>query len=385
MPPRQPATTPRARKRKTPAYVPGNRVTRLGDGPSTFEAIERAITQAERQVLLEMYWFADDRVGRRIAIRLIAAAQRGVECAVIYDALGSYETSSAFFLELRAGGVAVIEFNPLRPWSRRFRWSGLMHRDHRKMLVVDGRLAITGGINLANPWLPASDAGGGWLDECVAVEGPVVAGFSTAFTRTWSSNGGPPLRCLTSPAACGHQYARVLAQASFLRRREISRSYLGQLRRARERIIIANPYFLPDGRILRALARAARRGVCVRVLVPGVSDVEIVRIASCNVWPRLMRDGVEIYEWYESFLHAKTAVVDGRWATVGTFNLDFRSIRHNLEINLAVADRDYASELESAMMEYISRARRVTSQAIAQRSWSERWLAALLYRARRLL
>src|SRR3954470_24585152 len=168
-------------------FVPGNRVTLLHDGREAFPAMLDAIAQARRQVLLEMYWFDSDAGGRRFAAALVEARRRGVEVAVIYDSIGSIGTDRAMFAGLEAEGVLVLEFTPVAPWRRRFRlsFSKLSRRDHRKILVVDGNVGFTGGINLANQWAPASEQGGAWRDDMMRIVGPAVNGLTHCFHRVW--------------------------------------------------------------------------------------------------------------------------------------------------------------------------------------------------------
>ncbi len=380
------ARVPWRYRRQGERFVDGNRVTLLRDGAEAFPAMRAAIERAEQQVLLEMYWFASDATGRAFAAALRRAAERGVEVAVLYDAVGSWDSDPELFAELAAAGVAVVEFHPLRPWARHFRPERVTRRDHRKLIVVDGRVGYTGGVNLADQWAPPSEGGGGWRDDVVEVVGPAATALGALFRQTWTAQGGPPLRVLGEPAApAGGHRVRVLGDGRLHRRRAIVRAYLMNMARARERIWIRNSYFVPDPRIVRALVRAVHRGVDVRVLVPGVSDVEIVRHASRAVWSRLMRHGVRIYEWTENVLHAKSALVDDRWATIGTFNLDYWSLFYNLEVNVSVLDAGFAAVMEASFEQDFARAKPVDPGEFAFRSLGDRALELLLYRFRKLL
>ncbi|HET7540288.1 MAG TPA: phospholipase D-like domain-containing protein [Polyangiaceae bacterium] len=377
-----------------PHFVEGNQLRLLRDGSAAYPEMLAAIAAAEQQILLEMYWFGSDTIGRKFAAALRAAAERGVEVSIIFDAVGSVGASDEMFDELSRAGAQVIEYNPIAPWKRRFRLSKLTRRDHRKILVVDGKIGFTGGINIADYWLPLEDGGAGWRDDMVRIDGPAVAGLCDCFARVWTRLRGRPLcvpQALRQPPPMAsarrvHSPAvRVLGQRFLRTQREISRAYLHYLRRAQQRIFIANSYFVPDGRVLRALARAARRGVDVRIIVPGQSDVDIVRHASRAVWGRLLRAGVRIFEWEESVLHAKTAVVDGLWSTIGTFNFDYMSLRMNLEVNVSVIDARFADCLETSFLEDFERCREVLPRDFRFRPLGQRLLEYLAYRLRKIL
>ncbi len=367
----------------------GNKVRLLRNGREAFPTMLRAIEQAQEQVLLEMYWFDSDATGSRFAEALIHAAIRGVEVCVIYDSLGSIEASSAMFDSMRDAGVKVVEFNPIMPWHQRFRVALLTRRDHRKILVVDQKLGFTGGINIANHWAPSEQGGGGWRDDMVEVEGAAVAGFVDCFRSTWEEEGGEPVAFVdrapgTSKDTTG-QRVRVLGEAIHRERREIVRAYLYHIYRARKRVWIANSYFVPEGRIVRALSYAALRGVDVRVLLPGHSDVEIVRLASRAIYERMLKSGIHIFEWQKNVLHSKTAVIDGRWSTVGTFNLDYRSLRTNLEVNVAVLDAGFGSVMEESFQADCAESEEISYADFNRRSLPQRFLEQAAYRLKTLL
>lgn len=375
-------------------FVDGNRVRLLRNGVAAYPEMLAAIASANDQVLLEMYWFGSDSIGRKFAAALAAAAMRGVEVSVIYDAVGSVGASYEMFDQLERAGARVIEFNPIAPWKRRFRLDRLTRRDHRKILIVDGRTGFTGGINIADYWLPIDDGGAGWRDDMVRIDGPAVAGLSDCFMLTWARLRGPERKLVgyaAEPPAPGArrtgygQPVRVLGQHFLRAQRQISRAYLHYLRRADRRIFIANSYFVPDRRILRALAQAARRGVDVRIMVPGQSDVDIVRHASRAVWGRLLRAGVRIFEWDESVLHAKSAVVDGLWSTTGTFNFDYLSLRLNLEVNVSVLDSQFAHLLEASFEQDFEHCREVMLVDFRFRPLGQRLLEFIAYRLRKFL
>lgn len=371
----------------------GNRAVLLRNGAEAFPAMLDAIDHAEHQILLEMYWFGSDRIGQQFADALLRARGRGVEVSVIYDALGSMDADPSMFDSLRAAGIAVIEFHPLLPWRRRFKLEKLSRRDHRKILVVDQRLGFTGGINFADHWLPEDQGGDGWRDDMVLVEGPAVRGLAAAFRHTWLQEGGRPLAALTElglglgsdGSDSAVQNVRVLAETSLRHRRRIMSAYLHHIYGAKRRVWITNSYFMPDRSFIRALKRAADRGVDVRLLLPGFSDVEVVRHAGRALWGGLLRHGVKIYEWQRSILHAKTAVIDGVWSTIGTFNLDYRSLLWNLEINVAILDEAFAAGMERAFEADLAESCQVDPQVFFMRSIGERLLEYGLFRFHKLL
>ncbi|MGC4086441.1 MAG: phospholipase D-like domain-containing protein [Polyangiaceae bacterium] len=231
--------------------------------------------------------------------------------------------------------------------------------------MVDAKVGFTGGVNIGDAWLPEEEEGGGFRDDAVRIEGPAVRGFVSCFQRTWRRLRGPALSrtaaLLAEPLASlePNQAAHVVGGGFYRRRYAIARAYLARIYRAQRRVWIANSYFIPDGNVIRALTRAARRGVDVRILVPRESDVLITDWASRAVWPRLLKHGVRIFEWTDSVLHSKTAVIDGAWSTIGSYNLDYQSLRFNLEVTLNVLDSSFGGTMEAAFELDFARAREV--------------------------
>jgi cardiolipin synthase len=379
-------------------FVAGNRIRLLHDGREAFPAMLDAIAGARAQVLLEMYWFDSNRIGQRFASALRDALRRGVEVAVIFDSVGSIGADPAMFVELAAAGAHVLEFNPVAPWKRRFRLSRLTRRDHRKILVVDGTIGFTGGINIGDQWLPEEEEGGGWRDDMALVEGPAARGFVQCFLSTWRRMGGPTLRVSANDEAfaapssrsaeqgpSSGQKVRVISESGYRRRHAISRAYLARIYRAEQRVWISNSYFVPDRSVIRAITRAARRGVDVRILLPDESDVKVADWASRAVWAKLMRRGVRIFTWTRGILHSKTAVIDGRWSTIGTFNMDHLSLRSNLEVNVTVLDEGFGETMEAAFARDLARAVEVDRRTFSYRPLGERILEMLAYWGRKLL
>ena len=321
-------------------------VTVLRDGEQTYPAMLAAIAAARHTISLETYILASDQTGEKFKTALIERAHAGVAVRVIYDAVGSFGIADRFLAELRAAGVELIDFNPIAPWRKRFR---LSHRDHRKILVVDDEVGFTGGLNIGDNYAPLSDGGDGWHDMHCRVTGAIVLDMARMFRSTWIRGGGapfPPIRpAHTAPPGTGNVFTRLLDNTRRRQRGVVRRAYLHVIRAAREAILIENAYFIPDRGLRRALTRSARRGVDVRVIVPGHSDVRMIEWASLYVLRRLSKYGVKILRWRGPMIHAKTAVIDGAWATIGSYNFDAQSRFQNLELTVEMLDTTTAGTL----------------------------------------
>jgi cardiolipin synthase len=322
----------------------GNRVRLLNDGAETFPRMLEAIAGARHSVLVEMYTFASDATGKKFAAALAERAKAGVTVRVLYDALGSRETSTSIFQSIRAAGAVVTPFRPLG-------WFSWRRRDHRKIVIVDGTTAFLGGLNLSDEYAPASEGGQGWHDVQIEIEGPEVRDLVTLFAETWEEEEDDPLFPKGWPEAPSPRRGGVLVAAigSDQRRdrKSIGREYLHALRNARSRVWIANAYFVPSLRFHRALREAAHRGVDVRILAPVKTDVKPVYYASRALFDGLLRRGIRIFEYQGPVLHAKTVVIDGVWSSIGSYNLDHLSILRNLEVTAIVLDQGFGSCLEA--------------------------------------
>jgi cardiolipin synthase len=345
-----------------------------------------AIDGARQQVLVEMYWFDSDRVGRRFAEALKVARARGCEVALVYDALGSITADGAMFQDLRDHGVLVRDWNPVAPWRQRFAADRLSRRNHRKLVIVDGKVAFTGGFNFANRWLPETSASA-WREDVVQVQGPVLDALHAAFQETWLRCKGDPLRTDVTPPreAVGRQRVQVLGQAESRRRREISRAYRERIEAAADRVWITNAYFVPDRHVIGALRRAAVRGVDVRILTPAISDIPMARFAGRSRWEALLKAGVRIFEWQHSILHSKSAVIDGSWSTLGSFNLDYISFNFNMELNVAIDDRDFGDIMEQSFQRDLSDSIEIHLKEFRHRPFAEKVLETIAYRIRKIL
>ncbi|MEY3015376.1 MAG: hypothetical protein RIT45_4111 [Pseudomonadota bacterium] len=362
------------------ATVGGNRVTLLHDHHALGVMLE-AIGEADSEILLEMYWFESDQTGWSFANALCDAAEQGVRVRVVYDAVGSLGADEAMFAAMRRAGCLVHEYHPVAPWRQRFRWGRIGHRNHRKLLVVDGDLAMLGGVNLADHWADPAQGGGGWRDDMVAIEGPAATAVRGIFEACWGVLSRPETDDEPDEGNAfevGDARVRVLGNHYRDERKVIRGAYLARIERAERSLYIANPYFVPDRRIRRALARAVRRGVDVRVLVPGINDVPIVAWASRSHYTELLRAGVRIFEWQGPVLHAKSAAVDDSWLTIGTYNLDTRSWRYNLEINAMIEDGELASAARRQFLRDLERADEVRYESWRNRPLLQRLLEGLM-------
>jgi cardiolipin synthase len=341
--------------------LPGNRVTLLKNGAEAFPEMLAAIDAAEDHINLETYIVRSDRTGWRFAESLAAKASSGVRVNVIYDAIGALGCSTRFFHYLQEKGVYLLEYHPIAPWRIRWGWN---RRNHRKILVVDGRVGFTGGLNLSDEYADTDDGGGGWRDTHIKIEGPAVQGLQEIFLETWTRQRGHRLsrkqNYYPHPQPAGEALVSVVGNRELRKRRKIRKAYLHALKRANRSILITNAYFVPGRRILRALKKAVKkRGVRVSLILSARSDIPAVRYAGRALYKRLLRWGVRIYEWQERVLHAKTAVVDGIWSTVGTYNIDHRSFLHNLEVNANIMGESFGRKMETMFLDDLKDCREV--------------------------
>lgn len=354
-----------------------NRCELLRDGTQAFPKMLRAIEGARSRVCLETYMFLDDEVGRRFAEVLSRAAQRGVKVTVLYDWLGSLGSRGAFFEGLRARGV---DARPFRPLALRF-LGRLSKRDHRKLLVVDGEVAFIGGINIASHWAPKG-RGSTWRDDVLEVEGPAVSALERRFFAVWRL-----VRKTRGPKIFRRRQKRR-GDASLVvlsSRKAIHGAYLRAIGAAQRSVRIAAAYFVPDRKLISALTDASRRGVRVVLLMAGRSDHPWVTWASRALYASLLAEGVRIYEWNNGVLHAKTAVVDGTWGTVGSFNLERCSLRLNHEVNVFFEDPGLGKRLESTLGGDLSCCAPIEPASWARRPLWQRLLEQLAHFAYRAL
>lgn len=365
--------------------VAGNKVLLLDDGPMTMLAMMKAIRNARDHINLETYIFEADRVGYALADLLIRKKRDGVTVNLIYDSLGAIDTPREFFEHMRSAGVDVLEYNPINPLLARGRWN-ISRRDHRKILVVDGRIAFTGGVNISKVYgkssvlrrrhrTPPKDAKQAvWRDTHMQIEGPAASELQHLFLDTWRSKTGrvpadanyfPPLK------AEGTALVRAIGSTPEREDYAIYKTYISAFAHADKYIHLTIAYFVPDRQVVRAIIEAAQRGVDVKIIFPSFSDVGLVLYAGRSYYDELQAGGVKVYERKAAVLHAKTAVIDGVWSTIGSTNLDMRSFWYNDEINAVVLSVDFAERMEASFQRDLRESTEITVEQWSGRSLGE--------------
>jgi cardiolipin synthase len=363
--------------------VAGNRVALLQDGPSTYRAMFAAIAAARDHINMETYILEDDEVGRRFAAALIAKQHEGVQVNLIRDSVGTLNTPKDFFQKLADGGINMLEFNPVNPLTAKSGWD-VNQRDHRKLLIVDGRTAFLGGINISAVYSGGSysrgskDRPGGdlpWRDTDLQIDGPVVAELQKLFIQTWEKQKGPPLPKRQYFPKLGRQGDEVVHAIGGSPDEPYSLIYatlISAIDAADSEVLLTNAYFAPDPQLIAALKRAVARGVDVKIVLPSATDSALVFHAGRSYYDELLHDGVKLYERQNALLHSKTALIDGVWSTVGSTNLDWRSFLHNQEVNAVVLGKSFGQRMRAAFDDDLAASKQITLQAWQQRSPIER-------------
>lgn len=353
----------------------GNRVRLLRDGPATFEAMLELIANAQHHVVLESYIFRSDMIGERFATALLEAAQRGVETRVLMDWIGIRGTSRSFIAKLRKGGIAVRVFNP--PTVRPF----LVPRDHRKLLVVDDTVGVTGGVGIGREWAMGKQrrgrtiSGSHWRDTAVRIEGPAAQDMKNAFEDMWrrADKGSKRERrgsqrmvrrrargAYLDPATDTPSLVGII-EGEPLRLR-VARSLQMQAIAAERSIWIASAYFVPSPSEVEALTGAARDGVDVRILVPSRNDHPWVTMLTRRYYRRLLANGVRIWEWKGEMMHAKSSVVDGRWVRVGSTDFNPLGVSINYELDAVIQDSAIGAEAESMFLNDLAESKEIVME-----------------------
>lgn len=375
--------------------VTGNQATLLIDGPDTFQAMLKAIRAARTTIHFESYIFEDDEVGRSFAAALLARQAEGVQVRLLYDSVGCMSTPAAFFQRLRDGGIQVREFNPVNPARLRgWRWR-LKQRDHRKILVVDGAVAFTGGVNISAIYSSLINrkrdrerrVGApqhAWRDTDIRIEGPVVAEFEKLFLDSWARQGGPepaPAPPLP-PEKAGTDLVQVIGSTPGRDHRFTYMMYVAAFSYAESSIHLTTPYFVPDEQILKALCGAAERGLDVKIILPGSSDSQVLASTGRSYYTFLMKAGVRLFERkHGAMMHAKTAVVDQVWSTVGSSNMDSLSFLSNDEVNAAVLGSAFADRMEAMFQDDLAQSEEIRPGAWNRRpikEWLKEWSARMV-------
>ena len=338
----------------------GNEVSLLIDGQATFDAIFREIERARESVWVQFFIIRDDLIGRSLAEMLIAAARRGVKCRVLYDQVGCKNLAAGWGARLRHNGIEVCAFVTNRQHGRRFQ---INFRNHRKLVIADGRVAFVGGINVGDEYLGRSSKFGPWRDTHMRVEGPAVAGFQMSFLEDWNyvtkalpafrlkaapePSSGPKGSAVVFPVASGPAEDWSVCAAVFL----------SVIQDAKRRLWLASPYFVPSSPLLYAICHAALRGVDVRIILPQMADHLMPWLSSFTYYPRLREAGVKVWRYQPGFMHQKVLLADNDFAIIGSINLDYRSFMLNFELSAAVQDAGFASEVEHMFLADFDRSR----------------------------
>ena len=362
------------------SLVVGNKVELLIDGPATYEAMFTAIEQAKDHINMETFIIEDDEIGQRFSKALIAKQASGVQVNLIYDSVGSINTPTTFFDALRTSGINVLEYNPINPLVARKGWD-VNQRDHRKLLIIDGQVAFVGVINISSVYSSSSFGRSKvaknkqpWRDTHLRMEGPVVGEFQKLFMDTWSHQKGDVLAAknyFPDTPVKGSEVVRAIGSSPDEPYSQIYSTLISAINSAETQAYITNAYFVPDPKLLAALKEAVQRGVDVRLLLPGKTDSTLVFYASRSYYDELLSANVKIYERQDALLHAKTAMIDGVWSTIGSTNLDWRSFTNNQEINAVVLGQGFGAQMQSMFEKDLE-----SSTLITLESWRSRSIAA---------
>lgn len=378
-------------------YTRADRITLLLDGCQAYPEMLRAIAEAKESVALETYILRADKTGESFGRELAKAARRGVKVRLLYDFVGALGLPEKFIHELLAANVRVSTYRPLTTALGRSLFT-FHRRDHRKILVVDDRVSFTGGINISHDNAAACDGGMAWRDMHVRIEGAAVAAqLKSLIDETWkTADAFPPISKVDAPsdeqpdekfppllpATSSDVLVQVINNKEFLQRYRLRRAYLHAIRHARRYILIENAYFVPDRGVRRALYRAVKRGVTVSAGVAMYSDVKIVAMASRALYSEMLSHGVRLFEYPRSMLHSKVAVIDDAWAIVSSYNLDHRSLRHNLEAGVLIVNKPFAVAMRDQILKDITESREVTPEFHGARPWDEVLMESLAYQGR---
>jgi cardiolipin synthase len=357
----------------------GNRVRLLQDGPDTYRAMFEAIDAARDHINMETYILEDDEIGRRFVEVLIEKQRQGVQVNLIYDSVGTLATPAEFFQHLRDNGIRTLEFNPVNPATAHGDWQ-VNQRDHRKLLIVDGRTVFLGGINISSVYSggssrrraqPAPHEELPWRDTDLQIEGPVVAEFQKLFLDVWQAQHGEPLAprgFYPELKPQGNEVVRAIGSSPDDPFSLIYVTLLSAISSAETEVWLTNAYFVPDPQLLAALKAAAARGVDVRLVLPGSTDSALVFHAGRSYYEQLLQDGVIIFERRDALMHSKTAVIDGVWSTVGSTNLDWRSFLHNQEVNAVVLGTEFGDRMRAAFESDVAQSEQITLEQWRRRS-----------------
>lgn len=356
-------------------FTENNKVKLLEDGHETFQTILDSVSSAKESICIEFYIFKDDDTGNKLAALLKEKAREGVKVYLLYDHFGSFLTSRRFWSDLKKAGVNVRVSHP-------FSWSfpkGYIYRNHKKLLIIDGKKAVTGGFNIADEYhgyLKKKELL--WRDTGIYLEGPIAYVLLNIFRKSWSTWKGKSITQASRHQSFSNGVPVIPIFANSGRaRRKMRRLLIYSINNAKESIYLTTAYFIPGNRVLRAMVRAAKRGVTLKLLLPGKSDVQSVFYAGRSHYSRLLRAGVDIYNYQGAVLHAKTTVFDGCWSIIGSANLDFQSLRRNEESNVGILDSNFSRQMIEAFHMDLKNSSKIDAETWARRPFHQKVLEKL--------
>ena len=358
------------------SFLSGNSVQVLKDGVAAFEEVFRAVEEAERFICMEFYIFRDDETGWALAELLARKRKQGVRVYLIYDHFGSFSNSGRFWAFLKSQGVEMLPFHPPRLTNI----NQYLHRDHRKLAVTDRWVAFTGGLNVGDEYrgyLRKKMAG--WRDTAVKVKGPIASAMLRAFKKSWRECGGKAIEeNLGGLGPQEKQDVPILPLFSSSRKsmRALRQLLQFSIHSAKKSVHFTMAYFIPTHKFLLGLLKAARRGVDVKIILPGQTDLHVVAYVSRTFYKTLLRAGVQIYHYQPRVLHAKTMVFDGYWSIVGSANLDARSLNYNYECGVGILDQALGEEMERIFVHDLQGSKLVTDEDLSRWPLHERALGS---------
>jgi cardiolipin synthase len=356
-------------------FIENNKVQLLKSGHETFQTILDLVSTAQKIICIEFYIFKDDDTGKKLAGLLKEKAREGVSVYLLYDHFGSFLTSRHFWSDLKKSGVKVRISHP-------FKWSApreYVYRNHKKLLIIDGTKAVTGGFNIADEYHGYFKKRKiTWRDTGIYLEGPVASALLGIFQKSWFTWKGELINWQTEHKTFNHGAPVIPIFANSGRaRRKMRRLLIYSIRNAKESILLTTAYFIPGKRILRALVHAAKRGVSLKLLLPGKSDVQSVFYAGRSYYSRLLKAGAEIHNYQGAVLHAKTTVFDGCWSIIGSANIDVQSLRRNEESNVGIFDAEFSTHMTEAFQADLKNSFKIDAGKWARRPLHQKILEKL--------
>lgn len=355
-------------------FVEGNDVKLLWKSRESFQEIFSDLKKAEEIICLEFYIFRNDETGTELAEILKTKASEGVKVYMLYDHFGSFGTPLKFWRNLKSAGIRIRASRPFK-WLSPFHY---IHRDHRKLLIVDGYRMFTGGLNIANEYRGYRAFGkkrAGWRDTGIFLQGPVVGTLLEVFKNTWTIWKGQPIDFSRDVAPVNEGLPVLpIFPGSAKGRRRMRKLLYYSITRSQKSILLTTAYFTPSRRMLHTLEEAVTRGVDVKLLLPGKSDISAAHYAGRAFFTKLLRAGIEIYNYHGVILHAKTAVFDGIWSIIGSANLDFQSLRRNDEGNVGIIDENFGRQMTDIFYDDLKKSEKISLERWIQRPFTEKLL-----------